>query len=116
MKWVGHREQALIVAWIGRRTLKGELLPSSRGPLMAVVESAPEGVVADATDHLRHDLITPLTTISARTQLLARLIWRSPSLDYEERVTMLGDIAAIETGVETLRAVIERMGDGDQRA
>jgi signal transduction histidine kinase len=83
---------------------------------MPAVDESPNGSVADATDRLRHDLITPLTAISTRTQLLARLIWRSPSLDYEERVTMLGGITAIETGVETLRAVIERMGDEDQRA
>jgi signal transduction histidine kinase len=83
---------------------------------MPAVDESPDGCVADAVDQLRHELITPLTTISGRTQLLARLIWRSPTLVYEERVAMLEGITAIGTGVETLRAVIDRMGDGDQRA
>jgi len=79
---------------------------------MPAVDNAPERGVADAVDHLPHELITPLTTISGRTQLLARAIWRSPRLVDEERVAMLGSITAIETGIETLRAVIDRLGMG----
>jgi signal transduction histidine kinase len=83
---------------------------------MAAANNAPERGLADATDHLRHDLLTPLTTISGRTQLLARAIGRSPTLAAEERVTMLEGITAIETAVQTLRGVIASIGDGDQRA
>jgi signal transduction histidine kinase len=114
MKWVGHHEQAMNAAWIGRRLLKGELLPTSGGSLMSAVDESPDGCVADAVDHLRHELITPLTTIAGRTQLLARLIWRSPTLVYEERVAMLEGITAIETGVETLRAVIDTISEADR--
>ena len=83
---------------------------------MPAVDESPDGVVANGPDHLRHDLLTPLTTIAGQTQLLARAISRSPSLAAGERVAMLEGITAIETGVETLRAVINRLGDGDQRA
>jgi signal transduction histidine kinase len=114
MKWVGHREQGMNAAWIGRRTLKGEVLPTSGGSLMPAMDESPDGCVADAVDHLRHELITPLTTISGRTQLLARLIWRSPTLVYEERVAMLEGITAIETGVETLRTVIDTISEEDR--
>ena len=93
MRWLGRHEQAMN---------------------MAAADNAPERAGADATDHLRHELMVPLTTISGRTQLLARAIWRSPTLASEERVAMLVGITAIETGVETLRAVIDRMGDGDR--
>ena len=83
---------------------------------MPAVDEPPDGSNSDTVDQLRYALITPLTTIADHTQLLARLIRRSPNLVYEERVAMLAGIAATETGVATLRAVIDRMGDRAQRA
>ena len=56
---------------------------------MPAADDAPDGFVYDAADQLRHDLNSPLTTISARAQLLARDVRRSPSLAEEERAKML---------------------------
>ena len=78
---------------------------------MCAADDSPDGVVYDAADQLRHDLLTPLTTISARTQLLARDLRRSPTLAEEERGKMLASITAIEAAVQTLCAVIDAMGD-----
>ena len=75
-------------------------------------DDSPDGFVYDAADQLRHDLLSPLTTISARTQLLARDLRRSPSLAEDERGKMLASLTAIETEVQTLCAVIDAMGDG----
>ena len=76
---------------------------------MCAADDSPDGVVHDAADQVRHDLLSPLTTISARTQLLARDLRRSPSLAEEERATMLTSITAIETEVRALCAVIDAM-------
>jgi signal transduction histidine kinase len=76
---------------------------------MCAADDSPDRFVHDAADQLRHDLFSPLTTISARTQLLARDLRRSPSLAEEERVKMLAGITAIEAEVRALCAVIEAM-------
>jgi signal transduction histidine kinase len=76
---------------------------------MHAADDSPDRVVYDAADQLRHDLLSPLTTISARAQFLERTIRRSPALADEERVKMLVGITAIETAVESLCAVIDAM-------
>jgi signal transduction histidine kinase len=67
----------------------------------------------DPLDRLRHDLRTPLTTIRGRAYLLARAIRRAPSLTDEERTRMLAGVAAIETAVTTMAAVIDGL-DADR--
>ena len=76
---------------------------------MHVADDSSDGFVCDAADRLRHDLFSPLTTISAHTQLLARALRRSPSLYEEERGKMLASITAIEAEVRALCAVIDAM-------
>jgi signal transduction histidine kinase len=83
---------------------------------MPAADKAPDGFVYDAADQLRHDLLSPLTTISARTQLLARDIRRVSSLHEEERTRMLASLTAIETAVQTLCAVIDAMRDEERGA
>jgi signal transduction histidine kinase len=78
---------------------------------MHAADDSPDRFVYDAADQLRHDLLSPLTTITARSQLLARAIRRSPTLTDEERVKMLVGITAIETAVQTMCAVIDAIGD-----
>ncbi len=78
---------------------------------MHAADDSPDRFVYDAADQLRHDLLSPLTTLTARSQLLARAIRRSPTLTDEERVKMLVGITAIETAVQTLCAVIDAIGD-----
>ncbi len=78
---------------------------------MPAADDAPDGFVYDAADQLRHDLLSPLTTISARAYLLARDIRRSPSLHEEERTRMLMGVSVIETAVQTLCAVVDAMRD-----
>ena len=67
------------------------------------------GFVHDAADQVRHDLRSPLTTLSARTQLLARDLRGSPTLPEDERVRMLAGITAVEAEVQALCAVIDTM-------
>jgi signal transduction histidine kinase len=74
---------------------------------MPAADKAPDGFVYNAVDQLRHDLKTPLTTIYARAYLLGRAIRRSPSLSDEERGTMLERVAAIETAVRDMSALID---------
>ena len=78
---------------------------------MHAADGSPDGVVYDAADQLRHDLLSPLTSISARNQLLAKEIRRASSLREEERTRMLASITAIETAVQTLCAVIDTIGE-----
>ena len=80
---------------------------------MHVEDESPNGFTYDAADQLRHDLLTPLTMISARAQLLARDIRRSPSLHEEERTRMLTGLIAIETAVQSMCAVIDAMRGED---
>ena len=77
---------------------------------MPAADKAPDGFAYDAFDQLRHDLKTPLTTIYARAYLLGRAIRRSPSLSDEERGTMLERVAAIETAVRTMTALVDAIG------
>jgi signal transduction histidine kinase len=63
-----------------------------------------------AAARLRHDLKTPLTTILARSQLVARWTARSPTLGDEERACMLASLAAIDVAVAQLLAVIDTIG------
>ena len=83
---------------------------------MCAADDSPHGFVYDAADQLRHDLLSPLTAISARTQLLARDIRRSSFLPEEERGKMLASLTVIETAVQTLCAVIDAMRDEDRKS
>ena len=78
---------------------------------MPVADDIPDGSVYDAADQLKHDLKTPLTTIYSRAYLLGRAARRAPSLTDEERGKMLEGVAAIETAVRTMSALIDTMGD-----
>ena len=64
-------------------------------------------------EHLRHDLKSALTTIRGRAYLLARAVRRAPSLTDDERTRMLAGVAAIETAVATMVAVIDSMDGMD---
>ncbi len=77
---------------------------------MRAADDSPDGFVDDTADQLRHDLLTPVTAISARIQLLARDIRRSTSLTDEERTRMLTGITAVESAVQAMCAVIDTIG------
>ena len=81
---------------------------------MCAADDSPNGFVNDAAGQLRHDLITPLTTISARIQLLARDIRRSSSLTDEERIRMLTSITAVESAVQAMCSVIDTIEQQDR--
>ena len=53
----------------------------------------------DHCDRIRHDIMSPLTAIHARAQLLSRAVQRSPSLTDEEEARLLAGLAAIESTV-----------------
>jgi signal transduction histidine kinase len=63
-----------------------------------------------AFDQLRHDLKTPLTAISARAQLVARMVRRSSGLTELERGAMLDSLAAIEQAVRAMVPRIDGIG------
>lgn len=65
---------------------------------------------ATAFDRLRHDLKTPLTTIHARAQLVARMVRRSPSLTETERGAMLDSLSAVEAAVRLMVPQIDGIG------
>ena len=80
---------------------------------MPAADASPDGIVYDPLDHLRHDLKTPLTTISGRANLLVRSVRRSSSLSDEERARMLDGVASIEAMVLVMVALIDaRRGEG----
>ena len=82
---------------------------------MPAADDAPDGLPHGPHDQLRHDLKSPLTTIYARAQLLARNIRRAPSLTDEERTRMLAGITVIEGAVREMVTVIERLSNaGDE--
>jgi signal transduction histidine kinase len=64
-------------------------------------------------DQLRHDLKTPLTTISGHAQLLHRVVRHSPSLPDDERARMLEGLARIETTVRAMVTMIDALGRED---
>jgi signal transduction histidine kinase len=63
-----------------------------------------------AASLLRHELKTPLTTISVRAQLIARWTARSPTLAEDERARTLAGLAAIDAAVQQLLAAIDAIG------
>ena len=82
---------------------------------MSAADDASDGINSAPLDQLRHDLKTPLTTIHARAQLLARAIRRSPSLAEDERARMLAGVIAIEAAVRAMVPLIDSMGNaGDE--
>ena len=80
---------------------------------MPAADAFPDGIVDDPLDQLRHDLKTPLTTISGRAHLLARSVRRSSSLSDEERARMLDGVSSIEAMVLAMVALIDALrGEG----
>ena len=74
---------------------------------MSLDDTAAPDTAAAASDRLRHDLISPLTAISGRSQLLARMIQRSSSLTDAERDTLLAGLSTIGAAVHTLVTQID---------
>src|SRR4051794_25714066 len=89
--------------------------PSPRGSPMLAEDETHAGFPLDPLDQLRHDLRSPLTTIRGRAYLLARAVRRAPALTDDERTRMLAGVAAIETAVAAMVAVIEGI-DGERPA
>ena len=59
---------------------------------------------------LRHDVLTPLTAIRARAQMVDRAARRSATLADGEREAMLANLAAVEAGVAAILLVVDGMG------
>jgi hypothetical protein len=77
---------------------------------MTLLDNTVPDEAAEARARLRHDLISPLTVISGRAQLLSRMIQRSTSLTEPEQGAMLDGLAAIEAAVPTLVTRIDAFG------
>jgi signal transduction histidine kinase len=76
---------------------------------VAPADDAPDGYVPDSLDQLRHDLKSPLTTIGGRSQLLARAIQRSSTVNDGEREKLLVGLAAIDVAVQRIVVVVDGM-------
>jgi hypothetical protein len=76
---------------------------------MSLLDNSASDEAAEARDQLQHDLISPLTVITGRAQLLARMIQRS-SLMEPERGAMLDGLATIEAAAHTLVTQIDAFG------
>ena len=74
---------------------------------MRTADDAPDGCVYDAIDQLRHDLISPLTSICARAYLLGRTVQRAPELSETQRARCLEEVAAIERAVHEMVTVVD---------
>ena len=77
---------------------------------MSLVDNTAPDEAAEARDRLQHDLVSPLTAISGRAQLLARMIQRSATLTEPERGTMLNGLSTIEAAVHSLVTRIDAFG------
>jgi signal transduction histidine kinase len=77
---------------------------------MHAADDAPDGLLYGPHDQLRHDLKTPLTTISGHAQLLARAVRRSTSLTDEEGVKMLAALTAVECAVREMVTLLDALG------
>ena len=77
---------------------------------MSLLDDTAPDEGAEARDRLQHDLISSLTAISGRAQLLARMIQRSSSLTEAERGTMLDGLSTIEAAVRSLVTRIDAFG------
>jgi signal transduction histidine kinase len=73
-------------------------------------DKAADGFDGDVADQLRHDLKTPLSTISGRAQLLRRSVRNAAALPDAERVKMLDGLTAIERAVQELVKAIDGIG------
>jgi hypothetical protein len=68
---------------------------------MAPVDERTPDRSPDAVAQRCHDLVSTLTAIQGRAQLLARMVRRASALTPEERDRMLDGVAAIEAAVST---------------
>ena len=71
---------------------------------------------AAARSQRQHDLLSPLTIISGRAQLLARLVRRSSSLTERERDALLEGLTIILEAVQVQAARIDSFGHEDRDA
>ena len=70
----------------------------------------PQRIPAGSGDQFRHDVVSPLTTIRARAQMLTRTVRRS-SLTDEEQAKLLAGLASIEAAVLAAVAAIDGSED-----
>ena len=60
-------------------------------------------------DRLRHDLLTSLTVIATRTELLRRQVLRAEGLTTPERDQLLAGLAAAKVATERLHEQLEAL-------
>ena len=70
---------------------------------------SPDPSIAER-DQLQHDLLSPLTIISGRAQLLIRVVRRSSSLTELERGAMLDGLAIIHEAAQAQAVQIDTLG------
>jgi hypothetical protein len=82
---------------------------------MPAADETPDGVVYDAADQLRYELLSPLTTIYARAYLVGRTIRRAPSLADEERGQVSGTVRREEVYVDGHATLIDESERGSSQ-
>ena len=76
---------------------------------MSRVDDTPPDRSAAERDQLQHDLVSTLTIISGRAQLLSRVVLRSSAMTDVERGAMLEGLAIIQEAVRAHAARIEAL-------
>jgi signal transduction histidine kinase len=80
---------------------------------MSPRDDLPPSPYTAARNQIQHDLLSPLTIISGRAQLLARLVRRSSSLTERERGALLEGMAIIQDAVRIQAVCIDTIGCGN---
>jgi hypothetical protein len=70
-------------------------------------EAAHPDPIAMARDLLRYHVLSPLTVISVRTELLQRIVQQTPGLNDLERSALLNGLAAILASAQELGSSLD---------
>jgi hypothetical protein len=96
----------------GRKRRPGQ--PDGGVPRRHEVNPMPaESRSPDSVDQFCHDVKTPLTTIRARAQLLARAIRRSSALSAEEQDKLVAGLSSIDNAVLQVVSRIDGFAAGE---
>src|SRR5689334_16750129 len=87
------------------------IVSDSESCLMSFTDPAPDSLSLSPVDVFRSHATAALATITARAEMLARRIERSPNLDAAERDNILRSLRSIETAAKDLVALVDAMDD-----
>lgn len=78
---------------------------------MPARHDTPLGGMDESHAQLRHDLLTPVTVISARVGMMERTVRRSDSMTDDERDRLLADARSIQAAILAVCAVVDGLAE-----